>query len=81
MSSYIPKLGVDKLLDMDEAVKVIMEEECPKSIKKALVMLVKSGKIRVWLSHKGEILYQYNPESEVKRPRRDDANSKRWKYG
>jgi hypothetical protein len=73
MSSYIPKLGVDKLLSMDEAVKAIMErEKCRESIKKALIVLVKSGKVRVWLCHDGEIRYQYNPESEVKRPRREE---------
>jgi hypothetical protein len=66
MSGYIPKLGVDKLLSMDEAVKAIMErEKCRESIKKALIVLVKSGKVRVWLCRDGEIRYQYNPEGEV----------------
>jgi hypothetical protein len=64
-SEYVPTLGVDKLLSIDEAVKIILEkEQCDQAMKKALVGVVRAGKVRVWLCQDGNIRYQYNPTSE-----------------
>jgi hypothetical protein len=65
MSKHPPKSGVGKLLNVDEAVKLIMEkEDCDISMKKALVKAVKTGKVRVWLCRDGKLRYQYNPRNE-----------------
>jgi hypothetical protein len=58
-----PKLGEDKLLSVEEALKLMKERAVDKSdTGKALFNLVRKRNVRVWLTKNGELYYQYNPE-------------------
>ena len=58
----IPTLGKDRLLKTDEAVRIMKERgEDVGEVGRAVLELVKEGKVRVWLCSDGQLRYQRNP--------------------
>jgi hypothetical protein len=64
VEGYTPKLGVDMLLDPEEATRLIKMERTPITIKMALISLVRERRIRAWLCSDGKLRFQYDPQYE-----------------
>ena len=58
---YVPTLNKDHLLPMNDALKLTIALGDAKHVR-ALVNLVKAGKIRVWLCADGKVRFQSEPE-------------------
>ena len=67
VEGYTPKLGVDMLLDPEEATRLIKMERTPITIKMALISLVMERRIRAWLCSDGKLRFQYNPHPQYER--------------